>query len=65
MDIYRCQLKYIVNSVLLTGVTLITATQKETNVAHNVNTSLAYFLPLKKKLNSSIKPVITHSIPPI
>lgn len=50
---------------LLTGVTLIKATENETRMTKNVNISLAYRRSLKNPLNSSIKPVITHSRPPI
>ena len=41
------------------------ATLNETQMAHKVNISLAYFLRAKNKQNSSISPVITHSRPPI
>lgn len=50
---------------LLTGVTLMRATEKETRIAPKVNNSLENFFPLKNVQNSSIKPVITHSKPPI
>lgn len=48
-----------------TGVTLIIPTEKDTTIMEKVNISREYFRFLKKELNSSIRPVITHSRPPI
>jgi len=49
----------------LTGVTLIRATENDVSITIRVKISLAYFFSLKNMLNSSIRPVITHSSPPI
>jgi hypothetical protein len=48
-----------------TGVTLIRATENETAAAPRVKSSRAKRRPWKNELNSSIRPVMTHSIPPI
>lgn len=52
-------------TVVPTGVTLIRAMENETAAAPRVKSSRAKRRPWKKEWNSSIRPVMTHSIPPI
>jgi len=52
-------------TVVPTGVILTRATENETAAAPRVKSSRAKRRPWKKELNSSIRPVMTHSIPPI
>lgn len=50
---------------MFTGVTFIRATQNDIPMTANVKRSRGHLRFLKKPLNSSISPVITHSNPPI